>query len=248
MSVCFLVTAIIYSPHVTELLQGLLIPSIPDGATLTVLALIGTTVVPYNLFLHSRIVSEKWQNRGDLAPARLDLLLAVAIGVAASSAILLTAAGALRGEALGDISSMAGPLRNLLGELGSAVFGLGLWAAGMTSAITAPLAAAYTIAGAAGWSMDTTSFAFRAVWITVLLVGLVFVLSSAKPVPLIVSAQALNGIILPIAAVFLVVAMNRKSKVGSFANGPLANAAAVVFLFVVAILSARYLLGAFGLL
>ena len=248
MGLCFVVTAVIFAPALAEVFAAIIQPTIPDGAMLNVLALIGTTVVPYNLFLHSRIVGEKWRDRSNLGAARWDLLLAVAIGVAASVAIMLTAAGALAGTDVGNISGMARPLRSLLGPFGSAVFGIGLWAAGMTSAITAPLASAYTVAGASGWGRDHRHAGFRAVWIAVLATGVVFVLLSARPVPLIVAAQALNGIILPFAAVFMLILMNRKEKMGELANRPLANVIAVVFLLVVAALSARYILGAVGLI
>ena len=248
MGLCFIITAVIFLPSITDILSGILLPTIPDGATLNVLALIGTTVVPYNLFLHSRIVGEKWRDRSNLGAARMDLLLAVAIGVAASAAIMLTASGALTGADVGSVSGMAGPLRSLLGPFGSAVFGIGLWAAGMTSAITAPLASAYTVAGAAGWGRDHNHAGFRAVWLAVLAIGVVFVLLSARPVPLIVAAQALNGIILPFAAVFMLILMNRKDKMGELANRPAANIVAIVILLVVALLSARYIFGALGLI
>ncbi len=59
MSFVFLVTAILVDPSLGELGRGL-VPSVPDGSLLTIIALIGTTVVPYNLFLHASTVQEKW--------------------------------------------------------------------------------------------------------------------------------------------------------------------------------------------
>ena len=58
MGAAFLVTAIRLGPDVGELLRGLLVPTIPAGGTVLVLGLVGTTVVPYNLFLGSALARE----------------------------------------------------------------------------------------------------------------------------------------------------------------------------------------------
>jgi Mn2+/Fe2+ NRAMP family transporter len=106
-------------------------------------------------------------------------------------------------------------------------------AAGLSSAVTAPLAAAVTARGlfASGppgrgsgpWS--DRSVRFRAVWIAVLLVGLGFGLAEVRPVPAILLAQALNGILLPLVAVFLLLTVNDRRLMGALGlNGGLANA------------------------
>lgn len=59
MNVVFLVTAVIVRPDVGALFAGF-VPTFPPGALLTVVALVGTTVVPHNLFLHASSVKEKW--------------------------------------------------------------------------------------------------------------------------------------------------------------------------------------------
>jgi manganese transport protein len=54
---------------------------LPSGATLTVIALIGTTVVPYNLFLHASTASKNWQSVNDISTARKDLLYLFRLGL-----------------------------------------------------------------------------------------------------------------------------------------------------------------------
>lgn len=61
MSLSFLITAFLVKPNFSEILKGLFIPSTGSAGLLTVMALVGTTVVPYNLFLHASLVSEKWK-------------------------------------------------------------------------------------------------------------------------------------------------------------------------------------------
>ena len=59
MSVSFIITAIITKPNLAEIFKGTFIPSFPENSLLTVIGLIGTTVVPYNLFLHASLVKER---------------------------------------------------------------------------------------------------------------------------------------------------------------------------------------------
>ncbi|MCA1799139.1 MAG: Nramp family divalent metal transporter, partial [Xanthomonadaceae bacterium] len=62
MSVVFVTTAIYLGPDLLQLVEAVSQPRIPAGAGLVVLALIGTTVVPYNLFMHAAAVREKWRD------------------------------------------------------------------------------------------------------------------------------------------------------------------------------------------
>ncbi len=96
MSCCFLVTAAMVGPHLGDLVRGLFFVDFPSGAGKTVIALIGTTIVPYNLFLHASVVSQKW-SAGDeldqsLRHCRRDTILAVGLGGCVTMAILVTSA------------------------------------------------------------------------------------------------------------------------------------------------------------
>ena len=79
MSLSFVMTAILTKPNMWELLKGLLVPSVPKNGILTIIALVGTTVVPYNLFLHAALVSEKWKSKDDLNLAIRNVPLADSI-------------------------------------------------------------------------------------------------------------------------------------------------------------------------
>jgi len=61
MSLSFLITAAMTKPNLAALFSGILIPTFPDESILTIAALVGTTVVPYNLFLHASLVNKKWK-------------------------------------------------------------------------------------------------------------------------------------------------------------------------------------------
>ena len=123
---------------------------------------------------------------------------------------------------------------------------MSMFAAGMTSAITAPLAAAYATAGALGWPRDLGDARLRGVWMAVLAAGILFAALGASPVPAILFAQVANGLLLPFIAVFLLLAVNDRRWMGDRVNGPVANTAGAVVVAVALMLGLRALWGALG--
>ena len=241
MGLVFLGTAVGMLPEIAELARGALVPSIPEGSTLLVLGMVGTTVVPYNLFLASGL------SRGrEPEEVRFGLVVAIAAGGLISIGVLVVGTG-LAGEF--GFEALAAMLSERLGRWAGAGFSLGLFAAGFSSALTAPLAAALTARGlfgrAGGPDWSHRSWRYRAVWGFVLLAGLGFAASGVKPVPAIVAAQALNGAILPLVAVFLFVVVNDRSRMGSRANGWLANVALFACVCVSVVLGVSALLRTF---
>jgi manganese transport protein len=229
MGVAFIVTAARLGPDPSSLVRGLLLPSLPPGSPLLVIGLIGTTVVPYNLFLGSGIA--RGQTLGEL---RFGLGVAVVLGGVISMAVLVVGTAVdlpLAFDAVGRA------LRARMGGWAESLFAYGLLAAGLSSAITAPLAAAVTARGLlsrprgegetatdTGWR--ERSWRFRIVWLLVLLSGVGFGLTGVRPVPAIILAQALNGVLLPFVAVFLLLVVNDARLMGREGlNGPLSNAA-----------------------
>ncbi len=250
MAIVFVVTAIVVAPPPGDLLRALFVPSLPDGAVLFTVALIGTTVVPYNLFLHASTVRERFRGAEDLRACRKDLVLSIGVGGAVSMAILVTSAGTIHqtGVAVEGAGEMAQQLEPLLGQWARIFFAVGFFAAGMTSSITAPLAAAYATAGALGWEPDLKSWRFRAVWAGVVLAGTFFAVVGVQPVEAIIFAQAANGILLPSIALFLLLAVNDGRWMGRHRNGPGGNVVGGIVFLVTVLLGGRALLTVLGIL
>jgi len=250
MSLTFLTTAIIISPKLSELLKGMFIPSVPKGSILALVGLIGTTVVPYNLFLHASAVRERWNSPGDLPEARVDISVSVILGGLISMAIVVTSAVAFfgTGNTITNASGLGVQLEPLLGSWAKYFIGAGLFAAGISSAITAPLAAAYATSGILGWKTDLKSLRFRLVWIFILLVGVSFSVMGFKPLEAIVFAQAANGILLPVIAIYLLWIMNSNRIMGSHVNKRLSNVLGIMVILVALGLGIRSLLQVFGIL
>jgi manganese transport protein len=219
MSVSFIATFVIIRPDMGAVLKGF-IPSFPDNSIYLILALIGTTVVPYNLFLHSSAVAQKWTGIENLKYVKRDVLLSVSLGGLLSIAVVITSSAAFFGRSvtLENGAQMAQQLSPLFGPTANILFGLGFFAAGLSSAITAPYAAAFASSGVLGWKKGTDSPAFRAVWAGIIVVGFLVSLLKLSPIGVIVFAQVANGLILPIASIFLLLVLNNRKQMGDLVN------------------------------
>lgn len=250
MSVAFISTTIIIGPKLLPILKGMFIPSLPDGSILMLIGLIGTTVVPYNLFLHASVVQEKWKNKSDLSTARTDLLYSVVLGGLVSMSVVITAAVAFYGTntEIKGASDLASQLKPLLGNWAGIIMSIGLFSAGISSAITAPLAAAYATSGILGWKVDLKSWRFKAVWMIILFIGIIFSATGFSPIQAIMFAQVANGILLPVIAVYLLIIMNSKKLLSGYTNNLIQNIIGSAVVLIMIGLGVKSILHVIGLL
>jgi Mn2+/Fe2+ NRAMP family transporter len=212
---------------VIDLTKALVIPQIPAGSLLLINGLIGTTIVPYNLFFGSSIVPGQ-----SLSEMRLGIWVAVVLGGIISVALLLA------GLFIPDDFSyphMAQVLTDRVGNWAGSLFAFGLFAAGFASSLTAPLAASVTASSLL--SVPKNSLSYRAIWLIVMATGLTFGLLNVTPIPVIVAVQAINGILLPFVAIFLFLAVNNRTLLGdTYRNSPAQNLAMGLVVVVTAVL------------
>jgi Mn2+/Fe2+ NRAMP family transporter len=247
MSFSFVITAIITKPNLLEIFKGMFIPKFPEKSLLTIIGLIGTTVVPYNLFLHASLVKERWTDKEALKLAKKDTIVSVILGGLVSMAIIISAASISSKDIL-NVVDLAKGLAPLYGDFAKYFLALGLFAAGITSAITAPLAAAYVAKGCLGFNGDMQSKSFRFVWIVVLFLGVLFSSIGIKPIEIIKFAQVANGMLLPIIVGILLWIMNKKNVLGNFVNTRIQNILGYIILAITIFLGAKVILKAFNLL
>ncbi len=253
MSIAFLLTFALSRPDVIAILKGLFLPSIPAGALLTTIALVGTTVVPYALFLHAASARERWGREGQpsdevndkqiksaLLEAKADIYTSIPLGGLITLAIISTAASAYFGssEQITGAADLAVSLQPVFGNAATYLTAFGLLAAGLSSAITAPLASAYALTGVLGWSTNMRGWRFRATWLCIILIGVVVSSLGIQPFALIVFAQVANGILLPLITYFLLLVVNQK-RMGAFANTKRQNVVAALVFIIALGLGAR---------
>ncbi|MBZ9650969.1 Nramp family divalent metal transporter [Psychroflexus montanilacus] len=217
MSLSFLTTALITQPDYLALLKGVFLFKMPSDSLTTVLAIVGTTIVPYNLFLHSSIVQEKWQGLKGLKLAKLDSAIAIGLGGLVSIAVVVSASRLPKEELL-SILDMAETLEPLYGVYAKYLLGFGFFAAGITSTLTAALAAAYVLKGCLGWKIVKSHPKFKWTWRLILALGVVFSSLGINPIELIQIAQVSNAILLPFIAIILLIIVSNQNLMGKHKN------------------------------
>lgn len=218
MGLIFITTMILVQPDVGAVFKGALVPTVPNGSMLTVIALIGTTVVPYNFFIHSTAVHERFHSIKALRFARWDTVLSITIGGIISAAILISAATLIRGEEVSSVIQLARPLEPILGQAAPYAMSIGLFAAGLSSALASPTGAAATISSLLGWKGGMSSKKYKTVFACIIIVGIISSALGFEPLQVVLVAQALNGMILPIVAIVIFIIINRRRLLGDYVN------------------------------
>ncbi len=249
MSLSFLTIFFITRPDITGLLSGL-IPTIPNEGIFTAIALIGTTIVPYNLFLHASNVRKKWSIE-QLDEAKTESAISIGIGGLVSIAILASAANIFFVNSLEitSLSDMAVQVEPLFGEFATQALAIGLLAAGLTSALTAPLATAYIVTEI--WQSDNEkqhNIRFKSIAAAIVIIGMLVSMFQIKPLEIILFAQVANGLLLPFVAIFLVKISADKNIMGSYCNSHIQNIAAIIILLISIALGLRLILRASGIM
>ncbi len=250
MSVVFITMMFTVGVNINLLSQGISLPSpVMDNLTLA-LAIVGTTVVPYNLFLHSGLsaqdtlkqrdlvgpnfITDKWELRSQNA----QLMSSISLGGLVTFAIMSSSVTAFFvTQTQVNPDNIAQQLEPLLGQQAQLFFGLGMFCAGLTSAITAPLAAAYAISGLFGFRSHLSDKRFKLIALTIIIFGVIVASLGIKPIALILLAQASNAVLLPISVGLLIWVCNKDNLLGEHTNGLIKNVLAFLIICFVFALS-----------
>ena len=201
-----------------------------------VLSLVGTTIVPYNFFLAAGLSSGS-----SLSDMRRGLGLSFVIGSVITGAILIVGTAAI---AFTSFEELAAAISSTLGSYGRTVLGVGLFAAGFSSAATAPLAAAVAGRTLLGNGLSTTRY--RLIWGGVLGIGLVVALFEVDIVPVILAAQVVNGLLLPLVALVVLLLANSRALLGNHVNKAWQNMAGTLVLGFLVFKAGEFFWGMWG--
>lgn len=223
MGVAFAALALSQSFSWTNLLRSSVVPTIPSGSEWIVLGLVGTTIVPYNIFIGSGI------SKGETIPLmRVGLSISVVIGGLITAAILVAGISV---EKFSSFQELAEAMRTQVGTWGAHALAWGLFAAGFSSAITSPYASSLIATSVFGFTNKNHT---RLVWSAVLFTGFLFGISGVKPIPVILAVQAVNGLVLPLLTLYLIVIINDKTLIPPHArHGLVFNLVLIAILFTV---------------
>lgn len=208
-----------------EIGRGLLMPSIPIGATLVAVGIIGATVMPHNLYLHSALIQTRVRPTDSLLRKQSVYRLAIMDSVVAlngaffvNAAILAMSAAVFHPDRLNDYSLEAAhqTLTPLLGPLAGAAFAVALLASGLSSSTTATMAGQVIMEGFIHHKMN--------VWLrraVTMIPSLIVIGLGINPLQILVLSQVSLSFQLPFAMVPLVLFTSNPKIMGGFANNRL---------------------------
>jgi manganese transport protein len=232
---CFTIQLIAAQPVVGDLLRNMFIPSpeiVTNPAMLYVaIGIMGATVMPHNLYLHSSIVQTRDFERSDggkrdaIKWAVADSTIALVLALFINAAILIVAAAAFHGSGHQDVAEIGQAFRLLSPLLGLSIalilFAIALLASGVSSTVTATLAGQIVMEGFLHLRIPHWARRLITRGLAIIPVIAMIVVYGDKGVDrLLVLSQVILSIQLPFAAIPLVHFVSSRNKMGNFAIGP----------------------------
>ena len=259
--VTYIVSAVLSKPDWHQVLHGTFVPTFEwhtAGWLAMVVGIIGTTISPYMQFFLQSAVVEKGSRAEDLPLARADVINGSILAIALAGFMEIASAATIwvanqHGANLqpSQAADFAVALKPLAGRFAEMIFAFGILNAGLFTATVLPLSTSYIVCEALGFeaAVDrkfSEAPVFFVLFAAGLVIGAAFVLVPHLPLlQLILFAQVLQGILLPAELVLMLIIVNRKSVMGEYANGPVANTIAWATTVIIGLLSLLYVAGQF---
>ena len=231
--VTYVVAGVMVGPDWGDALNATLIPRFStDPQYFSVLvANIGTTIAPWMIFLAQSNVVEKNAHAEDLPYQRIDTVTGSVVASAISWFIILTTGAVLfpAGIAVNGAEDAASALAPLVGPYAEALFGAGLVGASFLAACVLPGITSSAICEAFGWERGADRSWQEAPVYRGIITAIIFLSAVIVIVPnvnlfgIMMLAQVVNGVLLPVLLVFMVLIAEDRHVMGRFANGRIWN-------------------------
>jgi NRAMP (natural resistance-associated macrophage protein)-like metal ion transporter len=241
-------------PPITEVARGLVVPGLPAGGKLTdvmllIIAIVGTTVAPWQLFFQQSYVIDKRITPRFVRYQRADLWFGILLVIIGGVTMMAFAAATFAGHPefgnFQDAGAVAAGLDKYVGHTAGVFFALALIDASVIGAMAVSLSTAYAIGDVLSLRHSLhrkpkEAKAFYAVYGGLVALAAALVLNPGTPLGLLTNAvQSLAGILLPSATVFLLLLCNDKAVLGPWVNGRWVNlftGAVIAFLVMLSII------------
>jgi manganese transport protein len=202
-------------------------PSIPQGASLLLMSILGAVIMPHNLFLHSEVIQSRQWNLQDekiikkqLKFEFADTLFSMIVGWAINSSMIILAAATFfkNNIAVNELEQSERLLEPLLGSNASAVFAVALLFAGVASSITSGMAGGSIVSGMYKEPYDIKDNHSR-IGVLVSLVGaLIVIFFIGDPFRGLILSQVFLSIQLPFTVAIQIYLTSSKKVMGKYAN------------------------------
>jgi Mn2+/Fe2+ NRAMP family transporter len=225
-------------PPVGQITHDFLIPGLPHGGKLAdvmllIIAIVGTTVAPWQLFFQQSYIIDKRIGPRFMTYSRIDLWVGIAVVIVGAVAMMAFTAAAFTGTAdfgqFADAGAVARGIEAHSSRLMGILFAIALIDASIIGASAVSLSTAYAIGDTfrirhSLHRSPKESIAFYLVFAGLIAVAAALVLIPGTPLGLLTNAvQSLAGVLLPSATVFLLLLCNDEAVLGPWRNGPWLN-------------------------
>jgi Mn2+/Fe2+ NRAMP family transporter len=244
----YVVAAFISGPDWGEVALNTVVPHFVFSKSFfaLIIALIGTTIAPWMIFFGQSNVVEKGATIKELTAQRVDVFSGAVVACLVVWFIIITTGTVLysQGIEVTDAESAANALAPLVGPYARQLFGAGFVGASFLAACVLPLTTAYAICEAFGWERGVDRSwaqapAFKTMFTLIIAIACVVVLiPEIDLMGVMLTAQFVNGLLLPVLLVFLVRIINNRRVMGVHKNGRVANALSFLTIAVVIVLTA----------
>jgi manganese transport protein len=231
-AVCYVVETFLSKPSLGQIAYHSVVPYIGGGSSLLIVGIIGATVMPHVIYLHSSLMQDRIVPRSETEARRIfrftipDIVIAMGLAGLINMAMLYMAAATFNARGHTGISDMFSAYRTLtplLGASASTVFGISLLASGLSSSTVGTMAGQVIMQGFVGFTIPlwVRRLVTMAPAIIVAAVGLDATQS-------LVVSQVVLSFILPIPVIALVIFTRRKDVMGRLVNRASTSILAVV--------------------
>jgi NRAMP (natural resistance-associated macrophage protein)-like metal ion transporter len=224
-------------PPVAQMAHDLLVPRLPGGKLseimLLIIAIVGTTIAPWQLFFQQSYVIDKRITPRFLRYERVDLCLGIVLVIVGAVAMISVAAATFAGHpefgAFQDAGAVAAGLGKYVSRAAGVCFAVALIDASVIGAMAVSLSTAYAIGDVLSLRHSLhhrprEAKTFYAVYAGLIGLAAALVLTPGTPLGLLTNAvQTLAGVLLPSATVFLLLLCNDEEVLGPWVNGPWLN-------------------------
>lgn len=235
----FVTTLIIAKPSLSGIAQGL-VPSIPSGSLLLMIALFATTFSIVGAFYQSYLVQEKGWNKSNMKEGIRESYSGIIVLGLISGVVMMSAAAVLlpQGIAIGSVADMGKSLEPLYGNWATTIFMIGLWGAAVSSLTGNATIGGALLADALGLGSKLNDKAVRYCIIAVMAIGAIVAVAFGRiPIQLITLAQAVTIIVVPLIGIVLYMVANDKKVMGEFNNSITKNIIGIIGLVVLLVLA-----------
>ncbi len=246
--IAYPVAAFMAKPQWDVILKATVTPQFkPDSAyMMTLIGIIGTTIAPWMQFYQQSAVVEKGITAEQYGFTRLDVIVGCVLAITVAFFMMVACASTIHAHGLKieTAADAAHALKPLVGQYASSLFAFGLFNASLFGACILPLSTAFYICEGMGWESGVDKDFEQApqfFWFFTVIIAisaLLILVPNAPLMTIMFLSQVLNGIVLPFVLIVMLLLINNKKLMGSFANGPVFNGIAWVTVAVMVVLTA----------